>query len=209
MASNDRQRQKKLEAKKKKRQLVAKAAASAPALGRKAVQYAALPIHDCLAPEQLFETGIGSIIWSRRLADGRLAVAAFMVDVFCLGVKNALFKVMPEDAYRETFLGGMMASHDQAFLKIPPACARKLIEGAVDYADALGFAAHRDYRDAKGIFGDVTVSECPQTFRFGQNGKPFYVRGPNESLPQARQIVDRLHRRCGEGGFDYLVMGGA
>lgn len=207
MASSERQRQKKLEAKKKKRQLVAKAAASMPAAGRKAVQYAALPIHDCLVTDGLFQSGIGSIIWSRRLADGRLAVAAFLVDVFCLGVKNALFKVMPEDAYREAFLGDLIAAHgDQAYLHISPACVRKLIEGAVAYADSLGFAAHRDYRDARGIFGAIAIGECPNTFQFGQNGKPFYVRGPNESLPQARKIVERLHRRCGEGGFEYLLM---
>ena len=76
----------------------------------------------------------------------------------------------------------------------------------MDYAESLGFAAHRDYRDAQGIFGDVAPGDCPETFQFGQNGNPFYIRGPKESLPQARQIVERLRRRCGEGGYEYLVM---
>ena len=43
-------------------------------------------------------------------------------------------------------------------------------------------------------------------FTYGQDGRPYYIRGPNESTVQAKKIVNQLDKRCGEGNFDFLVM---
>jgi len=40
---------------------------------------------------------------------------------------------------------------------------------------------------------------------YGSDGKPFYIRGPKESVSQAKRIVDQLQRKCGEGNFEYLI----
>jgi hypothetical protein len=82
---------------------------------------------------------------------------------------------------------------------------KKLIEGAIHYAEELGFSPHRDYHNAKNIFGDIDPSVCPVKYTYGKDGKPFYIRGPNESSSQASKIVDQLHTRCGEGNYNYLV----
>lgn len=206
MAISERQRQKKLEEKKKKRILAVKAATAGLVLGQKALQCNKYPIHECLVPERLFETGLGTVIWTRRVPDGRIAISAFIVDVFCLGVKNALFTITSEQEYENDIKRGMIGSHDgQAFLSIAPDCARKLIEGAVEYAAELGFSPHRDYRNAKGIFGNAESNACPEQFEYGHEGKPFYMRGPHESIPQAKKIVEHLHRKFGEGGYHYMV----
>jgi hypothetical protein len=52
------------------------------------------PVVDVPASCNLSELGIGHVWFSRRLPDGRYAMAGFLVDTFCLGVKNALFKIM-------------------------------------------------------------------------------------------------------------------
>ena len=206
MAISERQRQKKLEEKKKKRKLVAKAATTGLALGHKALQFNQYPIHECLVPEGLFETGLGTVIWTRRTPDGRIAISAFIVDVYCLGVKNALFTITSEQEYENVIKRGTIESHGgQEFLSITPDCARKLIEGAVSYAAELGFTPHRDYQNAKGIFGNADSNACTETFEYGHEGKPFYMRGPNESVSQAKKIVEHLHRKFGEGGYHYLV----
>lgn len=41
-------------------------------------------------PNNLFEAGIGNILITRLAPTGELAVASFIVDVYCLGVKKAL-----------------------------------------------------------------------------------------------------------------------
>jgi hypothetical protein len=206
MAINERQRQKKLDEKKKKRKLVTKGTAAGLPMGRKALQYCKFPVHECLVPERLFETGLGTVIWVRRMPDGMLAITAFVVDVFCLGVKDALFKVASEQAYENMIKPGLIETHEgQAFLTVEPAYARKLIQGAVRYAEGLGFPPHPDYQNARGIFGDVDSLACPTEFEYGREGKPFYMRGPHESVSQAKRIVEQLQNECGEGGFHYLV----
>jgi hypothetical protein len=50
------------------------------------------PIRHCLLPEALLETGIGTLILARGTTADQLAMGAFLIDVWCLGVKDALFQ---------------------------------------------------------------------------------------------------------------------
>jgi len=206
MAISEHRRQKKLANKKKKRKLPARSARDLLAAMPVASRYAQFPVHECLVPDALFESGMGSVIWARRTPEGMIATSVFLVDVFCLGVKDALVHVSSALDYEHRLRSRFVQMNGlQEFESLHPACARKLIEGAVRYADTLGFPPHADYQNAKGIFGDIDLEACPTAFTYGQNGKPFYIRGPSESVVQAQRIVKQLDRVCGTGNFDYLV----
>lgn len=209
MAGNERKRQEKLARKaarrKKHVQSIKSAAGHASgtlsATGLMTVSVEA-PVHECLVPVELFEMGIGNLVLSRRLANGEIVAAFFLVDVFCLGVKNAFFRVLPEHEYRSMVRD---VSRHEALTTMEPACMRKLVEGAEAYARDLGFSPHPDYHVSKLIFGDIDPDECPTSFTFGKDGKPFYVSGPHETPARSRRIVDTLAKRCGPDGFHYLV----
>ncbi len=141
------------------------------------------PIHECLVPANLFERGIGNLVFSRSLPGGRMALAMFLLDVFCLGVKDTFFAVVGN-----------------------PAGLRKLVEGGVAYARELGFNPSPDFVVVHKIFGDVEAAACPTHFEYGHAGKPFYISGPRETATQVRTIVDQLQRRFGSGNFEYLVL---
>ena len=97
------------------------------------------PIHDCLVPANLFEEGIGNLVFSRSLPDGRIVLGMFLVDVFCLGVKNAFYAIVARDEYARrlsTFPGV------ESFKRVHPAYFRKLVEGAVAYALYLAKLSH-------------------------------------------------------------------
>jgi hypothetical protein len=206
MALSEKQRQKKLEKNKKKRQLMKKIGSMGFGARSTAASYAKYPLYECLVPSGLFETGLGTIIATRQSPSGEIAVSAFVVDVFCLGVKDAFFKVASKESYHNTIKPRLVETHEgQHFENTHPSCVRKLIEGAVDYAGELGFSPHPDYRKAKAIFGDIDAGACPVKYVFGQEGMPMYIRGPNESITQARKIVAQLDKRCGEGNYHYLV----
>src|SRR5437879_6588829 len=79
------------------------------------------PVYECLVPENLFELGIGNVVFSRELPGGDIAVVVFLLDVFCLGVKDTLFKVVPEDEYRTRVRN---FSRHATFTDIDPACPR-------------------------------------------------------------------------------------
>ena len=206
MASNSKNRQKKLAKKKKKRSIKKKILNIAKNLSGNSSSYSQFPIYECLAPSSLFETGIGNILFTRHLPNGSIAVSAFVVDVHCLGVKNALFNVMSKSEYEGKFKSGMIDANEGNIEKIHPTCAKKIITGAISYAKNLGFSPHPDYHKASGIFAGIESKACPEKYEYGKDGKPFYVRGPNESIPQANNIVEKLTKKCGEGNFIYVIM---
>jgi hypothetical protein len=202
MAISDKQKQKKLLKKKQKRAAVVKAV-KAWGNNISALSCAGYPLYECLVSADLFEIGLGETFISRRLPDGNLGVSAFIVDVYCLGVKNAFFRVISEDDYDG--IKQSIAHRGRNLGHIHQSCAKKLLQGAVEYAKNLGFSSHSDYKKAAPLFGNIDASACPVHYDYGKDGKPFYIRGPNESISEANKIVNKLNDKCGEGGFDYLV----
>jgi hypothetical protein len=210
MGSNERKRQDKLarKAAKRKKHAVELRRATGSSLTsmsekRQMQLAAASPVHECLVPLELFEQGIGHVIVSRRLSNGDLAASVFLLDVHCLGVKDAFFTIGQMAEYRS--LVSRVSQHERLHA-IDSACARKLVEGAEAYARDLGFSPHPDYYPSAVIFGDIVSGACATEFVFGKDGKPFYVAGPYDTPAKSKCIVETLTRRCGEGNFEFMVM---
>jgi hypothetical protein len=112
--------------------------------------------YECLIPHNLFAAGIGNMLVSRVSPQGEVAVCSFIIDVYCLGVKQARLKTMPIPEYEKVFKPGIVESHGgYAFTKIKPACAKKLLDGAAQYAKDLGFHSPSSYHALKNIFGKL------------------------------------------------------
>jgi hypothetical protein len=171
--------------------------------GREARQIseaACSPIKACVVADRLFADGIGWVLLARTLPSGLVGVSFFLVDIWCLGVKDAFFALNTP----QTFADRMAASNeDQPLVDIDPSVARKLLHDAVAYAGSFGLAPSEGFAEAEAIFGDIPLAT--ETFPFGKDGKPFYVSGPNDSATRIRRILDTLVKRVGEGGFDYVV----
>jgi hypothetical protein len=205
MTADPRKRQKKLERRaakrsEKKHKLVRAQPAGLADRMAAAAKYP--PLHAWI-PDVLETEGIASVLFSRELPNGMVAVAVFLVDRYCLGVKDALANVLTRSAYEGQFVREMRSQFPAR--DVSPACVRKLVEAAVAYAGNLGFAPHPDYHKAKMLFGAVDAGDCAEEFEFGKDGKPFFVAGPHDSLARCRQIVSILNHKCGPGGFEYFV----
>jgi len=160
------------------------------------------PVHECIVPEGLFEVGIGNILISRKIPDGNIAFGIFLLDVYCLGVKNAYFFILSRSEYDDKI---RRIKADADFNSLPPECIRKLVESAEAYAGHLGFKPHPDYRSAKKIFGDIDAEKCPMQFEFGKDGRPLFVSGPNDTRTKCMKIMETLTKSCGPGGFHYMI----
>ncbi|BCG64258.1 MAG: hypothetical protein methR_P2031 [Methyloprofundus sp.] len=205
MALTEQQKQKKAKQKKVKQKTRTKVDQSQQ-LQDKIAAYLEFPLYECLIPNNLFEAGIGNILISRVSPQGEVAVCSFIVDVYCLGIKNVLFKTMPIPEYENVFKPGIVKSHgDYAFSKIKPACAKKLIESAAEYAKDLGFSTHENYQSVKTIFGEEKFGRCWTRYRFGKDKMPHYIKGPNESTADANRIVATLNKSCGAGNFHFML----
>lgn len=143
--------------------------------------------------------GLVSILLARQERASRTTVCGFLVDVYCLGVKNAIgplgMGVGSVDTYRQAYF----QAYDVPGVPIPIELAQHLVHGAVAYARELGFEPHADFAAAAQHLGTPT-SACP--IRFGRDGKPFYVCGPYDD---SRAIVQTLDTTVGKGNYSFIT----
>ncbi len=205
MAIDPRKRQKKLERRKGKQTAERRELARRESRGLAArlEDAAAAPILDCCASPDLWNTGIGEVLLSRLTANGQVAFAAFLVDRYCLGVKDAFWNVLPRTVYRANIYDKIAARSGVTAMK--PECARKLVEGAVRYASDLGLPPHPDYHAAKLIFGDIAAEACTEEFTYGKDGKPLFIAGPYDGPSRCRQVLRTLENHCGPQGHHFIV----
>ena len=169
-------------------------------MAQRARRAALQPLHCCLLHDGLLEYGSGNVILVRGTPATGLIMAAFLLDTFCLGVKDvALNDIALSDL--EAYLA---AAGEAAPLRpVDPAYARKLLRDAAAYARGLGFPPHKEYADAELLFGDVSADACETSFEFGRDGKPHYMPGPGETRAQIRRHLEIL-QRLGEDGFTFV-----
>ena len=205
MALDPRKRQKKIERRKaKERDRKREQSRSDPRdLSVRLERAAAAPILHCCTIADLWSQGIGNVLVSRELASGNVAFVVFLVDMYCLGVKNVIMDVASRSTYDWKLYGKMFSRYKPVQLR--PECARKLVEGAVAYASDLGLAPYPEYHKAKLIFGDIDANICTQEFVYGKDGKPLFVAGPHDTPARCQQIIRKLTDRCGGDGFHYLM----
>ncbi len=205
MALDARRRQKKAEKRNAKQRAKRKELAQRRPddMGQKLARVAAAPILHCCTTEDLWDQGIAQILVSRELTNGNIAFSVFLVDRFCLGVKDGFCGILSRSEYFEKVYENIVDRG--TIVPLTPASARKLVEGAVEYAGNLGLSPHSDYRSAKWIFGDIDVSAGDEEFEFGKGGKPLFVPGPFDSPGRCASILGLLNNRCGPDGFHYIM----
>jgi hypothetical protein len=205
MGTDPRKRQKKLERraakrKEKKHLLVREQHAGLP---QRLAAAAKFPVLDCTISNSLEPEGIGWVLLSREFPNSQVAAASFLVDRWCLGVKDVHAEVVSGADYDSKYRRKLAT--DMPSRRVTPAEARKLLEQAVAYARGLGLPPHADYPKAMILFGDVDAAESNAQFEFGKDGKPFFFAGPRDTPERCRRIMAILNATCGPGNFDFFA----
>jgi len=160
------------------------------------------PLRECLITEEWQDTfQITQILIARNAPGGRIAVGSFIVDLGCLGVKNALSHVFEsEGEYRA--LRNQITTR-QSMVPCTLDLAAKVIEKAITYARSLGFEPHRDYGRAAPILGGADPQACRVSIPLGgPEGKPMFFAGPYDNVPK---IMATLSRAVGPDGHNFMV----
>ncbi len=161
------------------------------------------PILECWINEdwQTGTLGLVQVLVARQQADETICFGFYLVDKFCLGLKNSL----AHTGYR---LARYQAEAQHMFthatpVKCPPELAHQMIYGAIEYAAKFGFSPEHGFELTQYILAPRGELEEPYDISYGKDGKPFFVAGPRDN---AKEIVKQLERTAGPGNFDYLVM---
>ncbi len=159
------------------------------------------PLLECRVNEGWQDERFLAQVLVARRSGASIALAFFLVDLQCLGVKNCIAR--PELDRRE------YAEHLRRFVEASPLApcspglAAAIVRAGVDYAAGLGFRPHPDFRLARplleglGPAADDEVVVCG-----GRDGKPLYVAGPHDD---ARRVLRHLDRRLGGDGYHFVA----
>jgi len=163
-----------------------------------------LPIYECLVNTEWKEQGVAHVIVARKHTNGNITACMYLVDLFCLGIKNTqyLFNI-PETKYQE--------KKDEiehiVFEPISYTLAHNIVFAGLEYAHEYEFKPHKEFtsitqfmleEDSEDI--ELIEIEC------GLDGKPFFVNGPNDDEAKIKQIMAQLERTAGPGNYDFEIV---
>lgn len=145
-------------------------------------------------------SGMVTVAAAREHGGSKVTVCGYLVDTYCLGVKNALGPRRLDRRKLPGFLGEFFSAYHAPPLAAPAELARNLVFGAVEYARALGFEPHPDFEACAGRLGPWAG---PSAIRFGCDGKPLFIAGPYDD---AGNVIRTLEGSVGQGNFDFMVV---
>lgn len=205
MAINQKRRQKKLMKKRQKDKVRrSERTASVPyALLSPAKKIRAarkLPIYECLINPSWKEDGLATILLSRRQPDDNILFATYLVDIFCLGLKdtfcNADFSLWRYEAEVRPRIHPTEKIEECAI-----SVAHHIIYGAIDFAWQYGFRPHKDFELSQCVLEPVDSIEPCEEIEFGKDGQPYYIAGPHDNV---EYILRQLESKVPAGKFNFV-----
>ena len=162
------------------------------------------PPNSCLMSASWAERGqlVQIVVTRARRADdphSDCAIGVFLVDLGCLGVKNAFAKAVTAAQRREVVA---KIEQNARMTEVSPDLALKVIRAGIDYAADLGFDPNPDAHLALLLLHDADPAAATETVPLGgDDGRPLYIAGPNDN---PGQIMRQLEARSGPEGFGYM-----
>jgi hypothetical protein len=159
------------------------------------------PIEGCWTQPDWKEHGLAVIVIARRQPDGNIVFGNYLVDYYCLGLKDTYYNAdVPPGQFRRDHLPKMFRTDPP--VNISPALAHEIIYGGIEYAAQFDFHPHADFKLSRYILDPPDLHPRTGAVEFGHDGKPFYIEGPHDNTDA---ILRQLARTAGEGNFHYLM----
>jgi hypothetical protein len=106
----------------RRKQVVAekrRAEALEASLPARVLRAAHAPIRHCFLTESVFDIGMGTLVLARGATPHHLAFSSFLIDVFCLGIKDVMFETAELEVFEmymdATDAGSPMVSVDPSY----------------------------------------------------------------------------------------------
>jgi len=158
-----------------------------------------LPVYKCYVNKDWEEAHMAQVIVMRRHVNGNITTGIYLVDLLCLGVKDAAyFFNEPEGELEERFGDGF----NEMFMQIDYALAHNIVYAGHDFALEYDIKPHADFDIAKFILEDDNDAVELIEVEVGHEGKPHLV------VRQAGDNADalaKLKKNAGEGNYFYTI----
>ncbi|WP_294301060.1 hypothetical protein [uncultured Chryseobacterium sp.] len=150
------------------------------------------------------EIGKLQVIISRKHKTGNITAGFYLVDLWCMGIKDSFF----DFNLTESDFGLLLESlYDRADLtEVDYVQAHNIIYAAYEYALNLGIKQSPVFEKTTKYLLEEDNDDIPLIeIECGRDDRPFYQQG-GESAAEASKVIRTLEKSVGKGGFDYQLI---
>jgi hypothetical protein len=141
--------------------------------------------------------GLVTVVITREQPDGSIVFGSYLLDVFCLGLKDTMFHInVPPAAIEEEVLPHLYRDGEPE--KCTPELAHQIVYQAIDYAGQFGFKPQRDFKYTRYVLDPRGTYEETHELTFGKDGQPLFIAGPYDNVDR---IIAQLNKTAGMGNF--------
>ncbi len=163
----------------------------------------ALPISECYITDEWKESGMADILVARKHVNGHRTCAIFLVDLQCLGIKDASYLFNMGEYEFEDMVSEIQ---EKKGVKCEYKLVHNIIYGALEYAEDYGFSPHKAWEVAQYVLEEDDEHIPFMEIGFGgEDGNPLYVSGPFEDKVQQDKILGTLDRTAGKGNYNFIL----
>ena len=157
-----------------------------------------LEIGTCYVSDDIEKAGEGHVIVSRKHTGGRVSVAVYLVDIWCVGVKDTFYRLrMEDDEFKEMIdtyaLELRECSYDEA---------HNWVYGAIAFAEEAGIEPDKSFNITQYMLEEDDDNIPLIEYEYGKDGKHTLV---SHTRLEASRYLPLLEKNLGEGNFDFIL----
>lgn len=163
-----------------------------------------LPIRECRINTDWEDSGVANIVIARMHTNGSITFCLYLVDLYCLGVKDSFFKFNITFTEYKNFLEKLDENMEMDLADY--VLVHNIILAGVEYAEEFGFKPYKEFTSVTQFMleedsDDIELIEI----ECGQDGKPLYIQGPYETTATANKIINQLEHIAGKDNFHFIL----
>ena len=158
-----------------------------------------LQIGKCYRDSNLFDIGEGYVVVSRLHTGGKISFACYLIDTYCIGVKDSMYKLRTEKEEFDYILESLSKTNELEECSYEK--AHNIVYGAVDFAEEIDIAPDDSFKLTKYMLEEDTEDVPLIEYEFGKDGKHFLVATDQYN---ASKYLPKLKQAYGND-FKYIV----
>ena len=155
-----------------------------------------LKIGKCYISNDIEKIGEGFIIVTRLHTGGKISAVFYLVDTYCLGVKDSFYEMRCTTDEVKEILSQYENMRECSYEE-----AHNMIYGAIEFAEEAGIEPHRSFRLTQYMLEEDTEDIPLIEYEFGKNGEHFLI---SEDYDELDRYFPTLKEHLGEN-FNYIV----
>ena len=165
-----------------------------------------LPVGDCYINSDWLEAGKAMITVTRVHINGNITFGMYLVDLFCLGVKDTMwdFNKSPVEFREFIEMQRNKYTDDVKIVRSDYVLVHNIIYGALEFAEESGFTPHKGFELSRFILEEDDNRIPLIEIEFGFKGKPLYISNPVNPREKNR-VLSHLKMKAGQGNYYFIT----